>query len=188
MWALVEKGKISAIFKNPKSLVINDVKYPASIFSDWQSDELQALGLYEVIEDVSNFKDPFYYINTDQEFVYKNKKVTASFGSATPKNLDDTNNSGETTPGLKSICKETIKSQAYSLLSGSDWYVIRKAEADIAIPEAWVNYRAAVRTKAGEMEALIDNAADVEVLQSLYIYNPETETRPLGEWPESPDV
>ena len=188
MWALIEKGKISAIFKNPKSLVINDVKYPSSIFSDWQSDELQALGLYEVIEDVSNFKDPFYYRNTDQEFVYKNKKVTASFGSATPKELDDIESGDTKIPGLKSVCKESVRSQAYSLLSESDWYVVRKAEADIAIPEAWANYRAAVRTKAGEMEVLIDNADDVEALQSLYIYNEETKTRPLGEWPESPDV
>ena len=188
MWALIENNKISGIFKNPKSLTINDVKYPASIFTDWQEDELKVLGIYPVIEDISNWKDPFYYTNTNQSFVYKSKKVTASFGTATPKDLDDVVVDGVKNQGLKSLCKDDLKAQAYSLLSGSDWYVVRKAEADIAIPEAWANYRSAVRTKAGEMEVLIDDADDVEALQSLYIYDPETQTRPLGEWPESPDV
>tara|TARA_R100000231_G_scaffold50965_4_gene43120 strand:+ start:2474 stop:3040 length:567 start_codon:yes stop_codon:yes gene_type:complete len=188
MWALIEKNKISGIFTNPKSLIINDVKYPASIFNDWSESDLKDLGIYTIIEDAKNFADPFYYVNTNQEFTFKNNKVTASFGKATPKDLDDSEQNGFATPGLKSICREKIKSAAYSLLKSSDWYVIRKAEAGIEIPEAWETYRSAVRAKANEMDSLINDVKDVPSLQALYVYDPKTQTRPLGEWPESPDV
>ena len=34
----------------------------------WSSDELEAIGIYEVVVDNDNFKNPAYYINTNQSF------------------------------------------------------------------------------------------------------------------------
>ena len=45
--------------------------------------------------------------------------------------------------------------------------VIRKAERDVAIPDATVTYRAAVITECGRLETAITNAANVDALQAV---------------------
>ena len=157
----------------------------------WSSDELEAIGIYEVVADDSNFKNPSYYINTNQSFDFANDVVTASYGTATAKNLDDTTDpdTGDVTHGLKWNHKQVINQQAGGMLSNTDWYVIREADGGTACPEDISTHRSAIRTKANEMCTLIDGAADVDALAALYEYtNTGTEeepvyTRPLGEFP-----
>ena len=204
MWALVTDGSITKIINQPKPLVIGDIQYSRNIFSfRWSNEEREAIGLYEVVFDNTNKKDEAYYTNTNQSFAFAGGAVTASYGSATAKALTDTlftaqdevdgkGTEGEVAArGLKSQHKEIIKKQASGLLTNYDWYVVRKADAGTAIPSAVTTYRAAVRTKSGEMETLINNAANVDALATLYEYvntgteeNPVME-RPLGEFPEA---
>ena len=188
MWALVENDSVSKVYKNPKAITIGDVNYPSNIFSLWSSDDLEAIGIYEVVVDNSNYKDPAYYINTNQSFVYANGVVTASFGTATAKALDDSTDpdTGNVTKGLKSTHKDVINSQAYGLLQPNDWYVVRNADDGTAIPAEWSTYRADVRTAAADMVAKIDAVTTVDELAALYVYDPDTGTRPLGEWPTPP--
>jgi len=68
------------------------------------------------------------------------------------------------TRGLKYSFKNQIKEQANSALAGTDWMVIRKAERDVAIPDATVTYRAAVITECARLETAIAGAADVDAL------------------------
>ena len=68
------------------------------------------------------------------------------------------------THGLKHSFKNQIKEQANSALAGTDWLVIRKAERDVAIPDATVTYRAAVITECARLETAIAGAADVDAL------------------------
>ena len=89
MWALVENNQVTQVYTRPKAITIGDVSYPQNIFMLWSSDELEAIGIYEVVVDDSNFKNPSYYINTNQSFDFANDVVTASYGTATPKALDD---------------------------------------------------------------------------------------------------
>ena len=202
MWALVTDGSITKIINQPKPLVIGDTQYSRNIFSfRWSNAEREAIGLYEVVFDNSNKKSEAYYNNTNQTFAFADGKVTASYGSATAKALADTlftaqdeidgkGTEGEVAArGLKFQHKERIKQQASSELANTDWYITRKADAGTAISSAVTTHRAAVRTKSGEMETAIDNAADVDALAALYQYvntgteeNPVME-RPLGEWP-----
>ena len=65
------------------------------------------------------------------------------------------------TQGLKSQWKAQIKATAGSLLAQTDWMVIRKAERDVAIPEATVTYRAAVIAEADRLEEAILACTDV---------------------------
>ena len=187
MWALVEDNAIVKMINQPKPLVIGDTQYSRNIFSfRWSNAEREAIGIYEVVFDNTNRKDEQYYNNTNQTFAYADGAVTASYGSATAKALADVTVDGIVIPGLKSKHKEKIKQQASSLLATYDWYVIRKADAGTAVPSAVTTYRAAVRTKSGEMETLIDDAANVDALAALYVYNDDTPpVRPLGEWPEA---
>ncbi len=190
MWALVEDNTITKLINNPKGLVIGDTQYSRNIFSfRWSNAEREAIGLYEVEFDNTNKKDEAYYTNTNQTFAFAGGKVTASYGSATAKALDDVTENEVVTLGLKTKHKEIIKSQAATELANTDWYITRKADAGTAVPSAVTTHRAAVRTKSGEMETAIDNAANVDALAALYQYvntgteeNPVME-RPLGEWP-----
>ena len=190
MWALIENSEISKVLTRPKALAIGDVNYPQNIFMLWSSEELEAIGIYEVVVDNDNFKNPSYYINTNQSFDFANDVVTASYGTATAKNLDDTTDpdTGDVTHGLKWNHKEVIKIQAYGLLQPNDWYVVRESEAGTAIPADWSTYRASVRSTAADMQSKIDACTTVDELAALYEYNDATPpVRPLGEWPQSPD-
>ena len=176
MWGLVEDNVITKIINQPKGMVIGDTRHSRKIFSLWSEAELNNIGIYSVVFDNSNKKDEAYYNNTNQSFDFADGAVTASYGSATANAL----------VGLKSQRKETVKQQSSSLLTTYDWYVIRKADAGTAVPSAVTTYRAAVRTKSGEMETLINNAANVDALAALYVYNNDNPpVRPLGEFPEA---
>ena len=172
MWALVENNEVSKVFPRPKAITIGENQYPQNIFSVWSSEELEAIGIYEVVIDHSNHKNSEYYINTNQSFDFSDDTVTASYGTATAKDLDQ----------LKTNHKEVINSQAGGLLIGTDWYVIREADGGEAMPSNIKTHRAAIRTKANEMCSLIDGAKSVDALAALYVYDEEG-NRPLGEFP-----
>ena len=57
MWALVENNQVSKVYTRPKAITIGDVNYPSNIFMLWSSEELEAIGIYEVVVDNSNYKD-----------------------------------------------------------------------------------------------------------------------------------
>jgi hypothetical protein len=196
MWALVESGSVTKVYNRPRALTIGDVSYPQNIFTMWSSSDLEALGIYEVVIDNTNFKNQEYYINTDQTFAFASGTVTASYGSATAQAIADTlytaqdetdglGTEGEVkSTGLKTSHKRMINQHASSLLSQTDWYSIRAADGGTAVPSSVSNHRTAVRTKANTMCTQIDNAANIEALIALYVYNDATPpVRPLGEWP-----
>ena len=189
MWALVENNQVTQVYTRPKAITIGDVSYPQNIFMLWSSDELEAIGIYDVVVDNSNFKNPSYYINTNQSFDFANDVVTASYGTATPKALDDTTDpdTGEVTHGLKWNHDQVITNQAYGLLQPNDWYVVRETEAGTAIPADWSTFRTDVRSTAEDMQSKIDACTTVDELAALYEYNDaEPPVRPLGEWPTPP--
>ena len=172
MWALVEDNEVSEVFPRPKAITIGENQYPQNIFSVWSSEELEAIGIYGVVINNTNYKNPEYYTNTNQSFDFADDTVTASYGTATAKDLDE----------LKTNHKEVINSQAGSLLSATDWYTIREADGGTACPDNVSTHRAAVRTKANAMCTAIDDASDVDALAALYVYDDDG-NRPLGEFP-----
>lgn len=198
MWALVESDNVTQVFTRPKGITVGEVNYPSNIFMLWTASELEAIGIYEVVIDNTNLKDKEYYINTNQSFDFADGVVTASYGVATAKPLDDilwaegdedmpegTSIGDVKQPGIRQGYKDTINSQAGGILQGTDWMVIRAAEGGTAVPSDIATWRAAVRTKSNAMCTAIDGAADVDALAALYEYNDaETPVRPLGEFPE----
>ena len=202
MYALVESGSITKIFTNPKGFVLNNNQYPADIFYKWTKDEKEAIGIYEVETDSTNFKDEKWYINTNESYAFGSGKVTRSWGTATAKKHADTlwtsqdktdgkipegKDVGDVAvEGLKTILIRKVKKQAAQILQDTDWYVIRKADAGTAVPSSITTHRAAVRTKCAEMETSITNASDTPALETLYTYTKQEDgsiTRPLGELP-----
>jgi len=163
MFALVEDGSITKYYSGNRGITIGDNQYPKAIFTLWTKDEREAIGIYEVVWDNSKKKSEEYYTNTNVSYAFGNGKVTASYGDATAKAHADTlftaedednglGTEGEVkVEGLKTIRIRNIKVQAASELARTDWYIVRKADADTAIPSAITNHRAAVRTKCAQM-------------------------------------
>ena len=201
MWATVKDGSITKLINNPKRLVIDDIQYSSKIFSLWSKSELEAKGIYEVVFDNAKKKDEAYYNNTNQTFTYDADAgtVTATYGDATAKAHADANATDAdgndldpvvVIPGLKTKKIEIVKSQAAQILRETDWYIVRKADANTAIPSSITTYRAAVRTKCAAMETLITNASNTPAIETLYTYvntadegDPVVLERPLGEFP-----
>jgi hypothetical protein len=203
MYAVVENNNITQFINYPKSIVIGDVRYPAKIFQVWSQSEKEAIGIYEIITDSTNYKDPAYYNNTNEQYNFADGQVTKSWGTATPKRLEDENAVDEDgnpvlqdgvqviNYGLKTEKKKIVKQQASGLLAPTDWYVVKATEvADYDVPANILSFRADVRTKSNEMETMINNCTTVDELKALYEYtNTGTEqnpviTRPIGEFPK----
>jgi hypothetical protein len=196
MWGLVQDGSITKIINKPKGMVIGDTRHSKKIFELWSEQELNNVGLYSVEFDDSNKRDEQWYNNTNQSFVFAGGKITASYGTATPKQLADRNATDddgvELNPvvvikGLKTLKKELIKQQASGLLESTDWHNHKALDDDTyTIPANIKTYRANVRTRSNEMETAIDNASDVDALKALYEYTEQADgsfARPLGEFP-----
>ena len=202
MFALVESGSITKFFSGNRGITIGNNQYPKEIFTLWTKSEREAIGIYEVEMDNSKKKDEQWYINTDVTYTFGSGKVTGSYGSATAKAIADTlwtsqdktdgkipegKDVGDVAvEGLKTIKKRIVKQQAAGILADTDWYITRKADAGTAVPSAVTTHRAAVRTKAAEMETAITNASDTPALETLYTYTTNdagVTSRPLGELP-----
>ena len=197
MYAIVEDNNITQYVNYPKSVIIGDVRYPAKIFELWTTAEKEAIGIYEIIVDKTNYKDPTYYNNTNSSYTFVDGQVTESWGTATAKELEDRNATDEdgveldpvvVIKGLKSQKKDIVKQQASGLLEKTDWHNHKALDDDTyTIPDNVKTYRANVRAKSNEMETQIDACTNVDELKALYEYTRQedgTQTRPLAEFPK----
>ena len=208
MYALITDGSITKYLSGVRGIQIGDIKYARDIYSKWTEAERNAIGIYEVIQNNAKKKDEAYYTNTNQTFTYDADAgtVTATYGDATAKAHADTTwtqdqiddgkaPAGADTDtiaveGLKTKKIRIVKKQAASILTQTDWYIVRKADAGTAVPSAITTFRAAVRSKAAAMETLITNASNTAAIETLYTYvntadegDPVVMERPLGEFP-----
>jgi len=174
MWAIVKDNEITETFSNLKGLVIDNIQYSRNIFSfRWSEAERNAIGVYTIVHDNSNQKDDSLYTNTEVSYAFADGKVTASYGTANPKELED----------VKSQKKALIRQQASEILTATDWYVVKATEVEsYSVPEAVTTYRADARTASNDMESKIDACSTVDELAALYVYTDGS--RPLGEFPD----
>jgi len=204
MFALVENNQFVKIVNSNKGIELNGVQYPKTIFTLWSNAEREAIGIYEVTVDSSNKRDEEYYINTNITYTFANGSVTGSYGTATPKPLDDVlftqaDADADLIPsdkavgdvkqyGLKGLEIAKIKAQAGGLLAPTDWQVIKEVEtSDYVVPTEITDYRTQVRAKSNEMESQINACGTVEDLKTLFTWTEDSEgniTRPLAEFPE----
>jgi hypothetical protein len=115
-----------------------------------------------------------------------------------PKALDDVNKIDQTdgelafdtdgnpiiTLGLKSQECAKVKAEAGSLLAPTDWYVIRRAEASVAIPADVLTYRTAVRTASNSMEDQINAVTTHAEFVTLIAGTPDNPST-FNDWPKS---
>tara|TARA_Y100000004_G_scaffold139008_1_gene157768 strand:- start:381 stop:956 length:576 start_codon:yes stop_codon:yes gene_type:complete len=182
-----------SILKPGKAFVGTDgTKYPA-VWTRYSDSEKADIGI--TWEDPPASEAPF-----DNRFYWGRE----TDGTLIPRSLTDVNSAdangklifdpvtGEqvVTKGLKTIHIERTKQTANDLLSKTDWYITRKAEDSTAtIPDAVATYRAAVRTKSGEIETAITNAANFTAFMELFDMPVDSDGNPTGkapinDWPD----
>tara|TARA_Y100001972_G_scaffold55753_1_gene68591 strand:+ start:155 stop:781 length:627 start_codon:yes stop_codon:yes gene_type:complete len=204
MFALVNKSDNSIIktYNGRRGITIDENQYPQTIFTLWSEAERNAIDIYTIEEDNSKKKNTDWYINTDITYAFDGSKVTGSYGDATAREHADTlwtsqdktdgkiptgKDVGDVAAeGLKTLLINQVKSQAEGELNKTDWYIIRKADTDEAVPSSIATHRAAVRSKQAEMETAITNASDTPALETLFTYTKQEDgsvTRPIGNIP-----
>ena len=204
MWASVDTdNNVTKVYTRPTAITYGDVNYPANVMTSWSNAELATIGVYPVVEDTSNYENPYYYTNTNETFTYYDSvsvsgstytnTVVSAYGTATPKSLDDTTTTDPLTgdqienPGLKSNAITTQNELAYALLQPSDWYVVRKSENGTAIPTDWDNWRESIRTTYQSQVTDINACTTVPELQALFTPVGNPPVAPLPQFPPSPD-
>ena len=122
----------------------NDIRHPTN-WASWTDDEKKAAGLTWT-DDLGPF-DGFYYWGW-----------TADGDALLPKPIAD----------LKARKILEAKDISASMLSQTDWYVVRKTETSVAVPDGITAYRTAVRTNYASLKTAINAVSDIAGLQSLY--------------------
>ena len=132
-----------------KAFTHNGVQYPKNWLRLTTLAEKEAIGIVETPDvPVASWDQRFYW------------------GVDNPKDLDQ----------LKEQWTSKVKQTAGSLLSQTDWYVVRQAENSAAVPAEVLTRRSEIRTLSNEKEAAIAACVDVDAL-AAYITGSE-----YGRW------
>jgi hypothetical protein len=139
----------------------NGTQYSPDYLISLTSEQKQDLGIYDVAYGTRG-DDRFYsVVENDPTFDQSQKIVKVTYTSTAKELEDGEENNGITPTGLKSQWISQIKQTANSLLSQTDWMLVRKIERDVAIPAATVAYRAAIITEANRLETAINAATNI---------------------------
>ena len=123
----------------------NGVQHPAN-WNIWPQSEKDAMGIISV--EPESPPDSQYY-NWSMGDDYKITKSAKSLADVKAQKIED------------------AKTTTNTMLSPSDWYVTRKAEADTAIPSGITALRTALRTNYAALKSAINAAGDVDALAAL---------------------
>ena len=154
-----------------RAFTLGDIQYPANWLRRSTSEARLALGITWETEP-ARADDRFYWNgdidipkamdDVEESDVDGNPLYVQEYDAATESMVNTTERL--VTKGLKSNWIAQVKATAGSMLAGSDWMVIRKAERDVAIPAATVATRAAIVAEANRLETAIAACADVAAL------------------------
>ena len=207
MWAYVKDNKIEQIYQRPKSIMLNNVRYPSNMFTKYTDAEKEAIGIYPVEDSCTKGDDNFEYTSqATYTWSASNKKVTTSY-TITAKSLVDVENKDDSgnnildykgnktyTYGLKTLAKNLAKKQANTYIARFNWLVERSIyDSSKAIPDVVKTYVAAIKTDCANIETAIDNASDMAAFKKLYDweYNSDGTVKtvaPIQNWSDDYDV
>ena len=182
MWGYVKDNKVEEIIRFPKTIVIDDIKHPKAIFNTWTWEQLNTIGIYQVVDSETKADDRFEY-QSQAEYSYssKNKNITTSY-TITEKALDDSESKDEDGKnildadgnkvinyGLKTQAIEQTKRTANSFISRFNWLVERSIyDSSKTIPDAVKSYVESIRADADAIETAIKGATTLKKFKALY--------------------
>ena len=147
----------------------NGTQHPGN-WNIWSKAEKDALNIKEVIEDPKPDSRLYFW------------SMSGGKIESWAKPLDDS----EGVVGVKTTFKNAVKDQQGSLLSQTDWAIIRKADKGTAIPSNIQTWRDAIRDTATEMENAIDNSTDTDAVARLFVsWDNEAEANSMDKFREA---
>jgi ribosomal protein S17E len=206
MWAYVTGNTIQEIIRYPKSIVIDNVRHPRTIFTAWSWTELNNIGIYTV-EPGAKGNDR-YEITSSPTYAFDstNKKVTTTY-TKTDRALADSNavdddgnpilddhDNQVVNLGLKSVAKNKCKRTANELIRRFNWLVERYTyDNSKTIPSAVSTYVTNVRNSCTTICNAIDNSANMAAFKALHndTYDSDgnlTAVATVNNWPDDYDV
>jgi hypothetical protein len=157
----------------------NGFKHPYNWASAWSDEDKASWGVtFE--EDADTSYDDRFYFAKDIPKVLGDTLWVDDDGNAVN---DPMTGSQGVTAGLKTNWIAQTKTTGNSLLTSTDWYVTRKAEASTAIPSAISTYRSAVRTATGTIETAINACNDLDDFKALFVVPMDSDNNPTGNAP-----
>jgi hypothetical protein len=167
MFAIVQNNEIVKTGGSIRTLFPN-ISFPAGGASaQFKADH----GVVEVVS--GEQKDQrFYWVTPANPSLQLVDGVPTRLYTNTPKELEDVTETPEgqeeevTTIGLKTQWIAQVKENANKALAATDWYVIRKAERDVAIPAEVTAERQAIIDACTAKEAAITAATTIEELMT----------------------
>ncbi len=180
MWARIMGSQLVEIINMPKSMYINDIQYPKSIFSSsWTNAERKDLGIVPYEYEGSRIENMFYTTSEAAPVVESNRVVVKR--TQTARNVDD----------IKATMKNSVSQTLKSYLEQTDWIVIREQDNGTAKPSDLAKWRTDLRAKAAALETAIDNKTDVAGLEAMTVFTEEMrdagkKASEFDEWPQDP--
>ena len=195
MWYSETLGTI----RTPRALTVNGIQHPSNIFRAWTKPELLGIGIAPARVETP---DNRYYNTGAESYTFTDGEWVISYAT-TEKDVAD----------LKKDLIAKIKAHVGSLLSSSDWRVIREADGGTAMSDEWKTYRSEVRRHGNALEAGIEAFASLDAIKNFQNHEvqeerkvstyddegvetigPETETvdrtvdKTYWGWPTAPDA
>jgi len=189
-FAVVQDGQVTQILPLDMPFNIGSQQYSAVFLrTSTPAEKLQA-GIWEIIHG-ERPNDKYYWISGPAYRVNETNSTVEATYSGTAKLLDDREESDENgdplyvqvydeatesmvdsterlvTKGLKSTEIAAAKATANSLLSATDWMIIRKVERSVDVPADVATYRAAVITECTRLVAAITATTSVDELAAV---------------------
>ena len=187
MFAVVQNGQVVQVVSPDQPFTVGDKQYSARFIRNSTPEEKLAAGVWDIV-DAGRPDDKYYWVtgpefrvnevNSTVEAVYTsnakaledkleikedNTPLYVQVYNPTTQQMEDTEEQ-VVTKGLKSQAVAQNKQTAGSLLTATDWYVVRKADVGTDVPADVTTYRAAVRAEADRVEAAILAATSIDEL------------------------
>ena len=159
MWYSETFGTI----KTPRALTVNGIQHPSNIFRAWTKPELLAIGIAPARVDVP---DSRYYNTGAESYTFTDGEWVISYAS-TEKDV----------ASLKTQVIEKINAHVGSLLSSSDWRVIREADGGTAMSDNWKTYRNEVRAHGNSLESGVEAFASVDAVKNFQNHEVQEERK-----------
>jgi hypothetical protein len=154
MFAIIQNSAIAMLVAPGTAFEWDNISYPANWCNLSTPEEKAAIGMVDVVYGAQP-SDVYYWISQDAP-VYADGVVTINY-TATPKDLFMLQNNAVT----------AVQQQAYTILSPSDWRVVKGYETKSAIPTDWNTWRQEIRTQCDAQIIAITNCTTVAELAAL---------------------
>lgn len=164
MFAIISNGIIAMFVPAGTAFEWDGIQYPQNWCNLSSPEEKAAIGMVDVV--YGQYPNDQYYWVSQDEPVYLEGVVTINY-TATPKDLFT----------LQNNAVNAVNAQAYSILSPSDWMVVKAVETGGTVAPAWNTWRQEIRTQANAQVDAISACTTVDELAAL----------PSVEWAHDPN-